>query len=65
VTEWIVSRISSFQVGGPSSSTWSGGALSGAGCVVPLPFAAGGYRSYPEFWVVTRTCGTRGTRPRQ
>jgi hypothetical protein len=25
---WIIPRISSFQVGGPSSSAWSGGAVS-------------------------------------
>jgi hypothetical protein len=24
---WIVPRISSFQIGGPSSSAWSGGAI--------------------------------------
>jgi hypothetical protein len=37
----------------PSFSAWSGGALSGTGCIVPQPFAVGGNRSYPEFWAVT------------
>jgi hypothetical protein len=37
----------------PSSSARSGGVISGTGCMVPQPFAAGGNRSYPEFWAVT------------
>jgi hypothetical protein len=31
----------------------SDGAISGMGCMVPQPFAAGGDRSYPKFWAVT------------
>jgi hypothetical protein len=49
VKAWINPGISSFQVGGPSSSAWSGGVISGTGCRVPQPFAARGNRSYLEF----------------
>jgi hypothetical protein len=31
----------------------SGGVISGMGCMVPQPFAAGGNWSYPKFWCVT------------
>jgi hypothetical protein len=53
VKAWITPRISSFQVGGPSSSAWSGGVISGMGCRVLQPFVARGNRSYLEFWAVT------------
>jgi hypothetical protein len=46
-------RISSFQVGGPSSSAWSGGAISGFGRMIHQPFAARGNWLYPEFCAVT------------
>jgi hypothetical protein len=49
VVAWIALRISSFYVGGPSSSAWSGGAISGTECMVPQPFVIGGNRSYTEF----------------
>jgi hypothetical protein len=32
---WITPGLSSFKVVGPSSSTRSGGAISGRGCMVP------------------------------
>jgi hypothetical protein len=51
-----------FRFGGPSSSARSGGAISGMGCTVPLPFAAGGNQSYLEFWAIA-TCGTQGAGP--
>jgi hypothetical protein len=47
VKAWITPRISSFYVGGPSSSAKSGGALSSMRCRVPQPFAAGGNQLYP------------------
>jgi hypothetical protein len=50
---WIAPRISSFKVGGPSFSVWSGGAISGMGRMVLQLLAARGNQSYPEFWVVT------------
>jgi hypothetical protein len=50
---WIAPEFSSFLVCGPSSSARSGGAISGMGCMVPQPFAAGGNRSYLEFWAIT------------
>jgi hypothetical protein len=50
---WIAPRISYFLVGGRSYSAWSGGALSGMGCMVPQPFATRGNRSYAECWAVT------------
>jgi hypothetical protein len=53
VKVWIITWISSFSVGDPSSLAWSGGALSGMGCMVPQPFAAGGNWSYLEFWAIT------------
>jgi hypothetical protein len=49
----VAPRISSFLVGGPSYSAWSGGAISGTGCMVPQSFATGGNWSYPKFWAVT------------
>jgi hypothetical protein len=49
----IAPRFSSFQVGGPSSSARSGGAISGIGFMVPQLFTAGGNWSYQEFWAVT------------
>jgi hypothetical protein len=48
----IIPRISSFDFGGPSSSAWSGGAISDMGCMVPQLFAAGGNWSYPEFGAI-------------
>jgi hypothetical protein len=42
VKAWFAPRINSFQVGGPSTSDWSGGAISGMGHTVPQSFAAGG-----------------------
>jgi hypothetical protein len=53
VKVWIVLGVSSFWVGGPSSSAWSGGAISGMGRMVQQSFAAGGNQSHPEFWAVT------------
>jgi hypothetical protein len=53
VKAWINLRISSFYVGGPSPSAWSGGALSGTGYMVPQPFSTEGNRSYSEFWTIT------------
>jgi hypothetical protein len=50
---WITLRFSPFEVGGPSSSTRIGGAISDTWCMIPQPFAAGGNRSYPDFWVIT------------
>jgi hypothetical protein len=49
----IAPEFSSFYVGGPSSSTRSGGVISNVRCMVPQPFAVGGNWSYPEFWAVT------------
>jgi hypothetical protein len=42
---------SSFQVGGPSPSVRSGGAISSMGYLVPQPLAAGGN------WVISRFVG--------
>jgi hypothetical protein len=53
VNVWFALGISSFLVGDPYSSAWSGGAISDTGCMVPQPFITGGNRSYPEFWAVT------------
>jgi hypothetical protein len=39
--------------------------MSGKGCLVSQPFAAGGNQSYLDFWAVTNDRGTRGTRPQQ
>jgi hypothetical protein len=39
---WITPEFSSFYVCGPSSSARSGRAISGTGCMVSQPFAAGG-----------------------
>jgi hypothetical protein len=50
---WIVPGISSFSVGGPPFYPRVVGPFHGIGCMVPQPFAAGGNRSYPEFWAVT------------
>jgi hypothetical protein len=41
------------MIGGPSSSAWRGGVLSGTGCMVPQSFVAEGNRPYLKFWVVT------------
>jgi hypothetical protein len=49
----ITSRISSFYVGGPSPSAYSGGALSGMGSMVSQLFPARGNWLYPEFWALT------------
>jgi hypothetical protein len=49
----IIPVFSSFSVGGPSSSSWSGGAISGIGCLGPQPFVAKGNQSYPKFWAIT------------
>jgi hypothetical protein len=38
---------------GLSTSTRSGGAISGTECMVPEPFATGGNWSYLELWAVT------------
>jgi hypothetical protein len=50
---WITPRISSFMVGGPSSSAWRGEAISSMGFMVPQPLAAGGNRLCPEFLAIT------------
>jgi hypothetical protein len=50
---WTAHGFSSFWVGGPSCSAWSGGAISSMGFMVPQPFSAIGYWSYLEFWAVT------------
>jgi hypothetical protein len=42
VDVWITTGINFFNVGGPSSSAWSGGAIFDTGCMVPHPFAGGG-----------------------
>jgi hypothetical protein len=49
----LLPRFVLFRFGGPSSSAWSGGAISGTGCTVSQPFAVVGNQSYPEFWAVT------------
>jgi hypothetical protein len=50
---WITPGFSSFKVGGPSSSTRSGGGISGTRCMVPQLFSTRGNWSYLEFWAVT------------
>jgi hypothetical protein len=40
---WTAHGFSSFWVGGPSCSAWSGGAISSMGFMVPQPFSAIGY----------------------
>jgi hypothetical protein len=52
VNAWIAPRFSFFEVGGPSSSALSDGAISSMGCMVPQPSASEGNRSDLEFWVV-------------
>jgi hypothetical protein len=42
---WITPGFYSFFVGGPSSLARSGEAISGMGCMIAQPFAAGGNRS--------------------
>jgi hypothetical protein len=49
----ITPGFSSFYLGDPSFSARSGGVISGMGCMVPQPFAAGGNRSHPKFWVIS------------
>jgi hypothetical protein len=49
----LLSDLDFFLVGGPSSSTRSGGAISDIGCMVPQPFAAGVNQLYLEFWAIT------------
>jgi hypothetical protein len=44
--------ISFLKVGAPSLA-WTGGALSGMGCMVPQPFVARGNRSYTNFFAIT------------
>jgi hypothetical protein len=58
----VAPGISFFEVGGPSYSAWSGGAIYNMGCMVPQPFAAGGNQSYQEFWAVTGDPWHRDTR---
>jgi hypothetical protein len=53
VKVWITPGISSFYIGGPSSSAWTGGVISGMRCLVPQPFLIVGSRSYLEFWAIT------------
>jgi hypothetical protein len=51
--EWVIPRSNSFEVGGPSPSTKSGGAGSGK-------FAAGGNQVYPDFMGRNRRAAVPG-----
>jgi hypothetical protein len=51
--EWVIPRSNSFEVGGPSPSTKSGGARSGK-------FAAGGNQVYPDFMGRNRRAAVPG-----
>jgi hypothetical protein len=48
----IILGISSFYIGDASSSAWSGGSFPSMRYMIPQSFAAGGNRSYLEFWAV-------------
>jgi hypothetical protein len=47
---WIVLEFSPFKVGGPLSSTRSGGTISDTGCLVPKTFATRGNRVVSRFF---------------
>jgi hypothetical protein len=50
---WIIPVISFFRLVAPPLQFRVVEPFPGMGCMVPQLFAAGGSRSYPEFWVVT------------
>jgi hypothetical protein len=53
VLAWIAHEFRSFLVGGPSSLARSGGTILDMRCMIFQPFAAGGNRSYLDFWAIT------------